>query len=329
MFQGITKQLTTARKEVIRQQALHNYLDNLIKEQKIAKRNKKKLTTALSKVSFADFDVEKAEDYPGLKALFFGVFGIQDNESDTSRQKFLKQYLLRKKTADYETELSTIVQQVEKDAASKRTISSLDRLTYRIKENTQLKHHSQEVSSMFQYLLKSAEVEGYIWLLEYVIEIGESIQNQLREIIRNLKTEETWGSWELFDPKKINALKIPASGIDKAFSGVAHADALATAFYILCTPFLFNNSLVSHHEKIPGYKEVFMKGILFDWLEGAGVKTTILKTRQLSGYIHAIHHALKETVQKKKTEFSLMEMERENAIEKAEQFVESQNKARI
>ncbi|WP_291858327.1 hypothetical protein [Marinilabilia sp.] len=329
MFQGITKQLTTARKEVIRQQALNNFLDNLIKEQKTTKRNKKKITTKLSKASIPDFDIEKAGAYPGLKALFFGVFGKQENESDDSRQLFLKQYFLRQKLEEYEAELATLIQQIEKEAASKRTISSLDRLTQRIKENTQLKYHHQEVSSMFQYVLKSAEIEGFIWLLEYTIEIGESIQNKLREILRNLKTEANWGSWELFDPTKKSALKIPASGIDKAFSGVAQADALATAFHILSPPFLFNNSLTSHHEKIPGYKEVFIKSILFDWLEGGGTKTTVLKTRQLSSYIHAILHALKETVQKKKTEFSLMEMERENAIKRAEQLVEREKKAEL
>lgn len=322
MFKGIAGQITKARKEVIRQGLLSNYLESLIKEQKLDKRSRKKTTTALSKQSFSDFDVNNASQYPGLKSLFFAVFGKQEHEDDLSRRKYLNDYLYIDLLEKCGTEISAIIEPVSQQAESKRTISNLERLTQRIKQNTQHKYPYQEVTSMLQYIVKSAEIEALAWRLKFVTEVGKNIQDQLRIIIRNLKTEKDWGSWELFQAGKSDLMEIHSPGIDEAFSLVAKVDVLSRAFSFLTSPFIFNRNLESHHKNLIGYKELFINALMHDWTEGAGRKTVISKTDQLAGNINTIMHTLSELTQKNQTEMELMNTEKERFIEKAETLVQ-------
>jgi hypothetical protein len=169
---------------------------------------------------------------------------------------------------------------------------------------------------MLQYIVKSAEIEALGWNLEFTTDIAQRLQGLLREIIKTLKTEDNWGSWELFQPGKSDLMKVSSSGIDKAFSLVAQADVLSRAFYILTPPFLSNRNLESHHTNLIDFKERFIKSIIYDWTEGAGPKTAISKTNQLAGNIIAISHALSEMAQKNKTEMELMRKEKEISIDK-------------
>jgi hypothetical protein len=322
MFKGIARQITRARKEVIQQGVLSNYLENLTREQKTDKRTRKKTITALSKHSFSDFDLDKADQYPGLKSLFFAVFVKQENENDSSRQKYLKDYLRFHLLEKSESELSSIIEPVSQQTEPRRTIINLEKLTQQIKQNTQHKYPYQEVSAMLQYIIKSAEIEALAWHLEFVIEEGKKIQDLLKKIIRNLKTEENWGSWELFHAGKSDLMEIHSSGIDAAFPLVAHTDALSRAFSILTPTFMFNRNLESHHKNLTGYKELFINSLLYDWTEGSGPKTAISKTNQLEGNIKAIMHTLTELAQKNQTEMELMNKEKERFIEKAEELVQ-------
>jgi hypothetical protein len=322
MFKGITRQISRARKEVNQQGVLSNYLENLTREQKSDNRTRKKTTTALSKYSFTDFDFDKAGQYPGLKSLFYAVFGKQENENDPSRQKYIRDYLHFQLLKKSETEISTIIEPVSQQTESRRTINNLERLTQRIKQNTQHKYPHQEVSAMLQYIIKSAEIEALAWQLEFVIEVGKSIQGSLKKIIRNLKTEDNWGSWELFQPEKSDLMEIHSPGIDAAFSLSAQTDILSRAFSILTPTFMFNRNLESHHKNLIGFKEMFINSLLYDWTEGSGPKTAISKTNQLAGNINAIMHSLIELAQKNQTEIELMNKEKERFIEKAETIVQ-------
>ncbi len=329
MFQGIAQQITKAKKEVIRQNTLNDLLEDLIKAQKTEKREKKKTTTAFSKISFPGHNAENTDQHSGLRDLFFAVFENQENEKDPSRKTYLLTRLRLEKLEDSNNELLHLIGQLEKETDSKRTINSLDRLITRIKEKTYFRYHYQEVSAMLQYILKFAEVEGQVWQIDYIVEIGQTIRNLTRQIIKDLQGAKDWGSWEQLVSATAKKKPLPASTVDEAFAKISRVDVLSHAFFFLSTPFLFNHSLQSHHEKITGYQTVFIQSIIYDWLEGSGTKTTIAKTRQLQGNIDALVHALEETIYKKRTELSLMEQEKELAIEKAERYVLQQRNNRI
>ncbi len=321
MFQGITNQITDAQIEIHRQEVLRRYAELLEQNQKLEFRKQKKAATVFKKISLPGQDVEYLKQLPGLKSFFFGVFEHQENEKDKKRSEFIEKYLILKKYPLISDFFGAEYERIIPDIKPAREFGNLQRLVKRIKAATIDKYYYQEVSTMIQFLEKSAKLQGRKQELDRAIEMGKMACEDLKQVVNNLKMEDNWGSWELFFSVKTDAESIPFSGIDFAYKYLPLADAKSRAFSMLASPFFDNRDMKLHAKNLEGFLEAFIHNMIYDWLFESRVRTTLSKGNQLLSSVNMIIYGLERLRDQNNSELSLMEIERDKRISRTEDYV--------
>jgi len=319
MFQGITDQITEAQKEIQRQEVLQAYNLQLEKALKIENRNQKKTETAISK--FTLFGPDAIQDFPGLKSFFFAVFESQEKEKEKRRAQFIENSMYRQAIPLVIEHFRSEQQKITTHLKANKEIKSLERIIKKIKTATLDKYYFQEVSTMFQFVDRSARIDARDEEFDRIIGMGETTLSTLRSIGQNLKNEKNWGSWEDFYSQKTQPDKIPASSIDVAFEKAPTADAMIRAFAMRTSPFIEGRDMTLHFGNLEGYLDAFIANMIYDWKYHAKIKTLLSKTNQLTNSVNMILHGIKNLKEQNENEKSLMTVEKEKRIKKTEDYV--------
>lgn len=321
MFQGIANQITEAQKEIHRQEILMNVADSLVKLHKSELKKRKKAKSALSKLSSGEVDIETLNRVPGLKSFFYMVFGKQENEKDPKRIEFIKDYFIHHSTGVSSEIFENLREKMLPEIKPRKEMSSLERILKKIKSNTQEKYYYPEVSTMMQFLDKSAQIHSRGFDLDRALEIGQEVKEHLSRMIRSLKQENSWGSWDPFFSNKVDSDKIPASAMDEAIGEIPHADAKARAFVVLASPFFDNRDMVLNAKNLDGFLDAFIGNMIYDWVHESKVKTTLSKTNQVFSSINMLLHGLMALKSQNVNEQGMIDVECARRVTRTEAFV--------
>ncbi|MFO8000966.1 MAG: hypothetical protein R6U46_06975 [Marinilabilia sp.] len=329
MFQGIANQITEAQKETQKQEALLRYNQLLEKNLKAELRKQKKAETALGRKSIPGFDAHAINQYSGLKSFFFAVFEKQEKEKEKKRAEFIESSLYYNASSEIIDFFKDEQQKLAKQLKAPKEVKSLQRIVSKIKSGTLDKYYYQEVSTMFQFVDRSARIEAVDEELGRVINMGEEALTILRKIIKDLKQEENWGSWEDFFSKNSDPDKIPPTGMDFAYEKAPQADARTRAFSMLVEPFIEGRDMKLHAGNLQDLIESFINNMVYDWKYNSKPKNTLSKTSQTLNSLNMVLHGLNSLQEQNKNEKSLMEIEREKRIKKTEEYVKQKLSERI
>jgi hypothetical protein len=321
MFQGIADQLAQAQKEIHRQEILSRYHEMLDKARKSDVRKRKRTETAFSKITIPEVVNVALEDFQGLKSIFFTVFGKQEQESDKKRAAFLQYYLLLKHLDTISDYFLSQQERVAPAIKSKKEVGSLQRLVNKIKSATLDKYYYPEVKTMFQLIDRSAQISTTCEELERAIETGEDAQRRLRQIVKNLKDEDSWGSWELFFSQKVASDNVPVSGLDFALAEAPMADAKIRTFSMLASSFFDTRDMSLHAANLEDFFGSFVDNMLYDWMIESKVRTLLSKTNLVLSSINMLLHRLSGSQKQSVNERAMMEVEQKNRIVSTEAFV--------
>ncbi len=322
MFQGIASQISDAQKEIYRQGNLKNLAEKLEKYYKKDIKTAKKTRTALSKYTFPNIDLEKVDQLPSLKSLFFVIFTNQDYEKDASRSSFLEQKLLQKVLSKSSLDLVKELEKVKPILKLNREVNSLQNIIKKIKTSTIQKYYYQEVSTMFQFVEKSAKLRAHYEALQDTIEAGTEVKTILQRMIKTLKNESNWGSWETFYSKKSDPFNIPPSYVDAAMEDLPVAHAKMHVFEIMSEQFSDNRDMELNLPNLEGFAESFIHNLVQDWITGAKVKTTLSKCNRVLSSVNIILHRLNALKSHCSNEIELIDLESSTRIEKTEAYVQ-------
>ena len=175
MFQGITDQITEAQKEIQRQETLQAYNLQLEKALKTENRRLKKTETAISKSTLQNFGPDSIQNFPGLKSFFFAVFENQEKEKEKRRTQFIENSLYRLATPVLIDYFKNEQQKITNHLKANKEIKSLERIIKKIKTATLDKYYYQEVSTMFQFVDRSARIDARDEEFEKIIEMGDCL----------------------------------------------------------------------------------------------------------------------------------------------------------
>lgn len=328
MFQGIANQIIEAQKEIHRQETLMYFTDSLGKVYKSELKKHKKAKSVLLK-GYGELDIARLDQVPGLKSFFYMVFGKQENEDDPQKSEFIRVFFIQQATGITSEIFANISENMLPDIKPRKEVGSLERILKKIKSNTLEKYPYQEVFTMMQFLDKSAQIQSRGLELDRALEMGREAREHLSAIIRSIKQENSWGSWELFFSKKLDSDKIPASGMDEAIKEIPHADAKTRAFLILASPFFDNRDMVLHAKNLDGFLDVFISNMIHDWLRESKVKTTLSKANQVFSSINMILHGLVTLKNQNTNELGLMEVECARRVARAEAFVKQKMEGKV
>ncbi len=321
MFQGITNQIIEAHKEFKKQEILNEYVEMMEKFRKQELRKKRKAETALRNNAPSAYNSELLKSSPGLKSFFYTVFENQKNEHKKERINTIENFLIRKGVEVSATFYKNEYERIKPNLKNKKEVKSLQKLVERIKTATHEKYYYHEVSTMIQFIDRSAEINSLKDELERVIHMGEDALQYIQQIIRTLKKEESWGSWDLFFSQKGDPEKIKASAIDEAFELIPKADTKLKSFGVLSSPFLSNRNMLLNIKSFEDFMPSMISNMIQDWLYESKIKTTISRANQVQNSLNMVLHNLKTFQTHNKNEIALMEVERQGRIKRTEAFV--------
>ncbi|MFW5889856.1 MAG: hypothetical protein ACOCTO_00545 [Marinilabiliaceae bacterium] len=320
MFQGITDQITEAQKEIQKQEVLQAYKLQLEKALKTENRKLKKTETAISK-SNLNLEPDSIQNFPGLKSFFFAVFEKQEKEKEKRRTQFIENSMYRQAIPLIIEHFKNEQQKITAHLKANKEIKSLERIIKKIRTATLDKYYFQEVSTMFQFVDRSARIDARDEEFDKIIEMGEKTLSTLRAISRDLKNEKSWGSWEDFYSKNNQPGKTPSSEIDSAFEKAPIADAMIRALAMKASPFIEGRDMTLHFGNLEGYLDAFIVNMNYDWKYNARTKTLRSKTNQIFNSVDMILHGIKALKEQNKNEKSLMAVEKDKRIKKTEDYV--------
>ncbi len=323
MFKGIAIQLTEAEKEVIRhydQQALMEMLKTELREElKI----QAKLKSRQSKLSVPDIG-EETFQMLGLKSLFYGVFKAQENEKSKARQNILRNTLLSRVNLKSIQIFEDEIARLKPDIKPTKEVRDLEKLVKKIKNTTQKKFDFPEVTTMMQFIDQTASLEMTKAKLERAIDTGNEVKKMLMRASKALRTEKSWGSWELFFSKKTEVDDIPPSDIDLAFEEVIELDAYVRLFQFYVKGWFDSSDMTFHAENIGSFVKAFVDNLLVDWMFESRIKASSSKINQILNSVDMLLYGLNTLLARNRNEVALSIAERDAHVARIGEFLEKQ-----
>ncbi len=169
---------------------------------------------------------------------------------------------------------------------------------------------------MMQFIDQTAALEIDRLMLDRSIETGNDLRKRLAAILRALKSEENWGSWELFFSKKVDVKNIPPSGIDEAFEEVKKVDVLVRIFQFYVRDYFHNRDMTLHTENLGSFVDEFVHSMLIDWMYDSKIKASLSKINQLLNSVDMLLYGLNTLSVRNRNELSLSKTERDARISK-------------
>jgi hypothetical protein len=299
------------------------FLQMLRTEFKVELKKGKKVQTALSKLSIPDFDPALYEGQ-GLKTFFYGVFKVQKNESEKSRQNLLRNTLIARANEKALKVFGDEIEQLESKVKPGKEIRDLAKLIKKIKTATQKRYDYLEVATMLQFIDQTAELEIARLLLDESIAQGTELRKRLAAVSRALKSEQNWGSWELFFSKKVDVENIPPSGVDEAFEEILEVDVLVRKFHFYVKDYFNNRDMTLHTENLVSFVDEFVHSMLIDWMFESKIKATFSRVSQMLNSIDMLLYGLNTLSVRNRNELALSQTERDARIARIGEFIKAQ-----